>query len=109
MNGHTASTTNRPQSAQPPRQHTAYHESDGPARLSTTLIHVLADVAGADVSQVHEAIASCVDVDALDRIFASNRGERPSQRGQLSFPVWQFYVTVYGDGRIVVEEPIGPP
>lgn len=108
MNGQTAST-NHPQPAQAPRQHTAYHDAGGPARLSTTLVHVIADVAGADVSQVHAAIGSCVDVDALDRIFDSGDDGRPDPRGQLSFPVWQYYVTVYADGRIVVEEPIGPP
>lgn len=109
MNGHTASTMDRPRPAQLPRQHTAYHDVAGPARLSTTLVHVLADIAGADVSQAHAAVASNVDVDALDRIFRAGHGERPAQRGQLSFPVWQYCVTLYADGRIVVEEPVGPP
>lgn len=109
MNSYTRSNPPQPDAAsvpQEPRRYTAYHDVTGPARLTTTVVHVVADIAGADVSTVHTEIGTALDLDALDRLFTADYDSRSAPQGHLRFPVWHYEVTIHADGRIVVEEPL---
>jgi hypothetical protein len=87
----------------------AYHDFDGSAHISTTIIHALADVAGADVSETEFALNDYVDPRALDRLFASQEDGTPRQGGTLTLTVSGYHVTVYGTGQIVIQPPHGQP
>jgi len=80
------------------------HDPDGTSKLSTTVIHALADVMGADVSTAGFTLYDSVDPDALDRIFANGEGTE-RELGHVAFTVEGHRVTVYGDGRIVITPP----
>ena len=79
-----------------------YHDFDGPAELTTTLAHAIADVSGFDVTETGLTLSDYVDPDALDRLFAPKADGAPRTNGQLSFAIWNCQVTVYSTGQIVV-------
>jgi hypothetical protein len=80
------------------------HDPDGPGKVSTKVIHALADVMGTDVSETGFTLYDSVDPDALDRIFGSTDGSgRPG--GHVAFTVDRYRVTVYEDGRIAITPP----
>lgn len=78
----------------------AYHDFESAAKLSTTVIHALADVIGSDVTDTGFQLHDSIDPDALDRIF-SNPAEGPSA-SHLAFTVENYQVTVYSSGQIVI-------
>jgi len=93
----------------PPREtdqpnYVTTHDPDGTSKLSTTVIHALADVMGSDVSETGFTLYDSVDPDALDRIFAPG-DDRDREGGHVAFTVQHYRVTVYGDGRIVITPP----
>ncbi len=49
----------------------AYHDFESTAKLSTTVIHALADVIGSDVTDTGVQLHDSIDPDALDRIFSN--------------------------------------
>lgn len=79
-----------------------YHEFDGPAEVSTTLAHAIADATGYDVTDVGFGLNEFVDPDALDRLFAPRSDGTSRANGSLAFSLWDCHVTVDGTGRIVV-------
>jgi hypothetical protein len=81
-----------------------HHEFGGPAELTTTLAHAIADVTGFEVSEAGFTLSEFVDPDALDRLFAPKSDGTPRTNGYLGFTVWNCQVSVYGTGRIVVEK-----
>ncbi len=81
------------------------HEFGGSARLTTTLAHALADVAGVDVTDAEFTLSDYVDPEALDRLFKPRADDTPRLGGHLSFTAWGCQVTVYSDGRITVVPP----
>jgi hypothetical protein len=83
----------------------ATHDPDAPSKLSTTLIHALADVMGSDVSETGFVLYDNIDPEALDRIFASKSDGESNRTGHLAFSVKQYRVTVYSDGEIVITPP----
>jgi hypothetical protein len=83
----------------------AYHDPDSAAKLSTTVIHALADVMGTDVTDTGFALDDSVDVDALDRIFAPAEDGTPRSPGHVAFAVEGYRVTVYDSGQIVITPP----
>jgi hypothetical protein len=104
-NGRIPETTDRatPTESDQPNYVTT-HDPDGPSKRSTTVIHALADVMGADVSETSFRLYDSVDPDALDRIFASTDGNT-AVGGHVAFTVEGYRVTVYEDGRIVITPP----
>ena len=88
-----------------PSVYRATHDPDGPAALSTTVVHALADCLGIDVSDGRVSLYDAVDPDALDRLFRPRHDGRSRRGGTLSFRVRDHYVTVRGDGEILIEPP----
>jgi len=86
-----------------------HHDFDGSAHISTTIVHALADVAGADVTETEFALNDYVDSRALDRLFASKGDGMPRQGGTLTLTVSGYQVTIYGTGQIVIQPPRGQP
>ena len=83
----------------------AQHDFEGPAKLSTTLIHAVSEVANVDTTNTESTLFHHVDPDALDDIFSPVDGDTPRAGGQVSFPVWGYNVTVYSNGQIIIEAP----
>lgn len=108
MNG---TRTSRPTSeSQPgaPTDYYAYHDSESTAKLSTTVIHALADVMGTDVTDTGFQLHDSIDPNALDRIFSDRTGGSSSTPSHLAFTVENYQVTVYSSGQIVIT-PHAPP
>lgn len=85
-----------------PSDHHVVHDPTGPSRLTTTVVHGLADVMGRDVTAAEEALAAAVHPDGLDRLFARTSGSPPAH---LAFTVAGYRVTVYSTGNIVITPP----
>lgn len=98
----------RPPAQSPPRDYYAYHDPEGSATFSTTVIHALADVMGLDVTDSKFVLYDSVDPGALDRIFARTEDGAPRSPGHVAFSVDDYRVTVYSDGRIVITPPTTP-
>ena len=101
---------NAPPAAQSrsPSVYRAVHDPDGPATLSTTVIHALADCMGIDPTDGRISLYDSVDPDALDELFRPRHDGRPRTGGQLSFAVDDYYVTVMSNGEILIEPPARP-
>ena len=84
------------------------HDFDGPAELTTTLVHALSDVSGVDVTDAGFTLYDYIDPDALDRLFKP-RDNAQRVNGMLSFAVWGYQVTVYSDGQIAIVPPQHTP
>jgi hypothetical protein len=95
----------RPPSQTNERHYFVSHDPDSPSKLSTTVVHALADVMGADVTDAGFTLSDSVDPDALDRIFSPTADGTERQSGHLAFTVEGYRVTVYGDGEIVITPP----
>lgn len=88
-----------------PSVYRAYHDPDGPATLSTTVVHALADCMDIDPTDGRITLYDTVDPDALDRLFRPRHDGRPRSGGRLSFVVADHYVTVTAGGEILIEPP----
>ncbi|WP_247002621.1 HalOD1 output domain-containing protein [Halosolutus gelatinilyticus] len=88
-----------------PPVYRAVHDPEGPATLSTTIIHALADCTGVDVTDSRISLYDTVDPDALDGLFRPRYDGTPRAGGTLSFVIDGHYVTVSGDGEILIEPP----
>ena len=78
------------------------HDFDGPATLSTTLVHAVSEATNTDVSNAEETLSHQVDLQAIDYLFRPVKNESPRAHGHLSISVWGHDVTIYGDGRILI-------
>jgi len=85
------------------------HDFNGPAELTTTLAHALSDISGVDVTDTGFTLYDYIDPDALDRLFKPRDGNAQRVNGMLSFVVWGYQVTVYGDGQIAIVPPQHTP
>lgn len=94
-----------PSQSPPPTDYHVQHDAEGPAKLSTTLAHALADVMGADVTEAGDVLREVVDFDALDRLFALTDDDATDPAGHVAFVVEDYRVTVYTTGRIVITPP----
>ncbi|ELY53401.1 hypothetical protein C493_14063 [Natronolimnohabitans innermongolicus JCM 12255] len=81
----------------------ATHDPDGPARLSTTVAHALADCLRTDVTTCHVALSDAVDLEALDRLFRPRGDGRQRVGGSLTVTVRDHRVTVDGNGDVLIE------
>jgi hypothetical protein len=80
----------------------AHHDFDGPAYLSTTVVHALSEVANVDATTTESTLYQHIDPDALDKLFAPTADETGRRSGQVSFTMWGYTVTVYASGQIAV-------
>lgn len=96
---------NQPQPRQP-NTYYAYHDPDGSAELTTTVVHALADVMGKDVTDTGFSLYDSVDPDALDRLFSKKADGTPRPPGHVAFSVEGHQVTVYSSGEIVITSPV---
>ncbi|WP_408956981.1 HalOD1 output domain-containing protein [Natrinema sp. 74] len=94
-----------PSQSRAPSLYHASHDPDGPAALSTTVIHALADCMGVDVTDSRISLYDAVDPDALDDLFRPRHDGTPRTSGTLSFVVNGHHVRVRGDGEILIEPP----
>jgi len=95
----------RPPTQTNQRHYFVSHDPESASKLSTTVVHALADVMGADVTDAGFTLSDSVDPDALDRIFSTTEDGTERQGGHLAFTVEGYRVTVYGDGEIVITPP----
>lgn len=91
--------------SQPTAVYRAVHDPDGPATLSTTVIHALADSMGVDPTAGRISLYDAVDPDALDAIFRPQHDGTPRTGGHLSFVVSDHQVTVKSDGEVLITPP----
>lgn len=92
----------------PPRTYETYHahhDLGSSAEYSTTIVHALADVTGADTTDVGSALFERVDPDAPNRLF------RPGEAGngaavRVVVTLWGYRATAHADGRIVIHAPV---
>lgn len=91
-------------SPQPSTYH-AYHDPRSPAKLSTTIVHALADVMDLDVTDTGFSLYDSVDPDALDQLFVPKSDGTPRPPGHVAFSVQGYRITVYSEGHIVITPP----
>lgn len=87
------------------RGYYAQHDFDGPATLSTTLVHALSNVTGADVTEAERSLAEHADPRALDLLFRPRPDGTVREPGRVTFTVWGHRVTVESDGHISIVPP----
>lgn len=108
MHGNSQNTTTVPRPQSQPREPQPYfvqHEFGGASQLTTTLVHAISDVTGADVTQAEAGLANYVDPDALNRLFKPDSDGMPRPNGHVSFTIWDHQVTVYHNGQIAITPP----
>lgn len=110
MNQNPTNTRPGMQTCEGPETRTYYaqHDFDGPAKLSTTLIHALSEVANIDMTGTESTLFQHVDPEALDSIFRPAGPDAPRANGHVSFMIWGYNVTIYSDGYIVIALPRQP-
>lgn len=86
----------------------AYHDEDSPAKLTTTVVHALAEVVGEDATAMRERVYERIDPEALDLLFRDTTDGTPRVGGYLGFRVYDHQVTVYASGDIGIEPPVAP-
>jgi len=91
-----------------PKDYHTQHDTEGAAKLSTTVIHALADLMERDVTDVGFVLYDSIDPDALDKIFSSTDDGTSRSPGHVAFTVDGYRVTVYSDGHIVITPPRDP-
>lgn len=92
-----------------PTTYYAHHNTAGPAKLSTTVVHALSDAMGVDVTDSGFSLYDSVDPDALDSIFAPRDDGTPRPPGHVAFCVRGYQTTVYSTGEIVITPPTQSP
>jgi len=91
------------------RQYYAQHDFDGTATLTTTLVHAISNVTGADVTEAEQTLSDHADPEALDRLFRPRPDGTFRLGGELTFTIWGHRVTVANDGQISIVPPQHPP
>ncbi|GAA0253065.1 DUF7504 family protein [Haladaptatus pallidirubidus] len=75
--------------------------------LSTTLIQTMVDATGVNSKDIPESIYDSIDPDALEDLFRPQMDGTPRINGKASFAFAGHYITVQGDGQIIVESELG--
>lgn len=71
--------------------------------VTLEVVGAIADITGVDPSEI-EPVATEVDPDSIDALFAPRDNGDRRNRGHVRFPVDGHDVTVYAHGEIVVHE-----
>ena len=82
--------------------HQAYHDSEGDATLVQTVLEAIESASGRPADETSVCLYDSIDPDALEAIFEPTRNGSQRDRGQVSFSVGEFAVTVRADGRVFV-------
>ncbi|WP_135852983.1 HalOD1 output domain-containing protein [Halorussus salinus] len=69
---------------------------------SEKIIAEIADRNGADATELHPPLYEVIDVEALDALFAPDRGLQPCD-GRVEFTYGSWRVRVESDGSVAVE------
>lgn len=107
MNGNATNSTGRTdrrRSADQQSTYYAHHDGDGNARLSTTVVHALADVMDDDVTETEFSLYDTIDPGALNNLF-NPAAEMTRTGAHVAFSVCGYRVTVYSSGQIVITPP----
>ena len=102
----TSSQTTARGTCSPTTDHRIYHNPRSAAKLSTTVIHALADVTERDISDIEAGLRGTVDLFALDRIFSLT--DSANTPNHVAFTVSDYRVTVYSSDRSSSHPPFGP-
>ncbi len=81
------------------------YDADGSATITATVVHALASIADADVSQGEFSLYDCLDPEALERIFAPKADGSPRAGGHVAFQALDHEVYVYATGKILIYPP----
>lgn len=107
MHDDTQNRTSPGSSARTPTEHfRRYHDPRGTAKLSTTLVHALADATGTDPTDCRSSLLGAVDLCALDHLFSRPPGPSAGPPGHVAFTIDGYRVTVYESGQIVITPPL---
>ena len=82
-----------------------HYDVDGPATLTTTIVHALSTVTNVDVSQGEFSLYDSIDPDALERIFAPKVDGSPRSEGHVSFVALDHQIFVHANGDIYIYPP----
>lgn len=88
-----------------PKDYRTHYDHEGSAKLTTTLVHALADAMDRDVTDAGDVLYESVDPDAIDHIFSPTDDGRNRDPGHVAFAVEGYRVTVYSNGDIVITPP----
>ncbi|MGQ4557169.1 HalOD1 output domain-containing protein [Halobellus sp. GM3] len=88
-----------------PDTYYAQHDFDGPAKLSTTVVHTISEVANADITRAESALFQHVNPEALDALFTPAGSDAPRTSSHVNLHIWGYGVTVYSNGQIVISAP----
>lgn len=106
MNGNVSNThRHRPGRGQGRYSYVVYHDFDGAAKLSTSVVHAISDATGVDPTDAGFCLNDHVDPDALDRLFTPKPDGTRRGSVDLTFTVWGYRVTVDSSGRITIVPP----
>ena len=86
------------------RRYVTRYDPDGPSKLTTTLVHALAEFVGGDVTAMEETLYDRIDPDALDRLFAPRADGSRRSDGHVTFTLDGYLVMVSSDGRIEITD-----
>jgi hypothetical protein len=76
---------------------------DDTASVAYRVVEAVAEVTGGDPKTV-DSLATAVDPDALEALFAPRSSGEQRNEGHLTFPVAGCDVTVYARGEVAVHE-----
>lgn len=81
----------------------ASHDVYGSDPVSTTIVRRLAEIDGADVTDLGFSLYDHVDTDSLDGLFQPRADAGPPFDGHLTFVVGRYRITVHGSGDIEID------
>jgi hypothetical protein len=87
---------------QPFRPFVRRHEFGGQTKLTTTLVHAVSDVTGANVSDVEATLNELLDPDALNLLFGPSADTGSRSNAQLTVTIWGYRITISTTGQITI-------
>jgi hypothetical protein len=78
------------------------YDRDSTATITTTVVHALAAIADADVSQGEFSLYDSVDPDALEHLFGSKVDGSHRTNGHVAFRALDHVVYVYASGDVII-------
>ncbi|MFC5971136.1 HalOD1 output domain-containing protein [Halomarina salina] len=89
-------------------RYVSYYDPTGSRKLSTILVHRLADLMGTDVRRAERVLYESIDPVSLDRLFQQRHDGSARYDGLTRFRVDGYAVVITADGRIEIT-PHDPP
>ena len=85
-----------------------HHDTDGPATITTTIVHALTSITDTDISQGEFSLYDSIDPDALDRLFRPKADGTDRTGGHVAFTALEHEIYVYANGDVIVYPPSTP-